>query len=63
MHLLRPTGLVKLYFGSNWIQKTETGINLLDLQDVKDDFLSMVFICAYFANFNLLILKLKNVLG
>ena len=26
-------------------------------------FLSMAFNCAYFANFNLLILKLKNVLG
>ena len=48
MHLLHPTSLLKLYFGSNWVQKTKTSI----YEILRMLFYNMDFNFAHFANFN-----------
>ena len=48
MHLIHPTGLVKLSFGSNWVQKTKTSI----YETLRMFFLNMDFYFTYIANFN-----------
>ena len=48
MHLIHPTGLVKLSFGSNWVQKTKTSIYEIS----RTLFLNMDFYFTYIANFN-----------
>ena len=49
----------KTFFRSNWVQKTETFISEIS----RTLFSNMDFSFAHFANINLLILKLKKVLG
>ena len=44
MHFLPPTDLLKLSFGSNWVQKAETSIYKI--------FSNMDCNFAHFANFN-----------
>ena len=49
MHLLNPTGLLKLSFGPNWVQETKTFI----IYEISRMLLSnMDFSLAHFANFN-----------
>ena len=48
MHLIHPTGLVKLSFGSNWVQKTKASI----YETLRMFFLNMDFYFTYIANFN-----------
>ena len=48
MHLLHPTGLLKLSFGSNWVQKTKTFIYEIS----RMLFPNMNFNFAHFPNFN-----------
>ena len=51
MQLLHPTGLVKISFGSNWVQKTKTL------------FLHIDFNFAYFANFNFAHFEIEKFFG
>ena len=48
MHLLHPTGFLKLSFGSNWVQKTKTSTYEIS----RMLFSTMDFNFAHFANFN-----------
>ena len=48
MHLLRPTGLLKLSFGSNWVKKIKTSIYEIS----RMLFSNVDFNFAHFANFN-----------
>ena len=48
MHLLLPTGLLKLSFGSNWVQKTKTSTYVIS----RMPFSNMDFNFAHFANFD-----------
>ena len=61
MHFLPPADLLKLSFGSNWVQKTETSIYKIFSNML---FSNMDFDFAHFANFGFahFILKLKKVL-
>ena len=49
MYLLQPTDLLKLSFGSNWVQKTKTSI----YEILRMLFSNMDFSLAHFANFNI----------
>ena len=48
MHLLHPTGLLKLSFGSSWVQKTKTSIYEIS----RMLFSNIDFNFAHFAHFN-----------
>ena len=48
MHLPNPTGLAKLSFRSNWVQKTKTSIYEIS----RMFFSNMDFNFAHFPNFN-----------
>ena len=48
MHLLHPTSLLKLSFGSNWVQKTKTSIYEIS----RMLFYNVDFNFAHFANFS-----------
>ena len=48
MHLLHSAVLLKLVFGSKWVQKTKTSIYEIS----RTLFSSMDFTLAHFANFN-----------
>ena len=48
MHLLHPTGLLKLSSGSNWVQKAKTFIYEIS----RMFFSNMDFNFAHFAHFN-----------
>ena len=48
MHLLHPTGLLKLSFGSSWVQKTKMSISEISRMLSSN----MAFNFAHFANFN-----------
>ena len=59
MHLLHPTGLLKLSFGSNWVQKTKVSIYEIS----RMLFSNMDFNFADFANFNFTHFKTKESFG
>ena len=59
MHYVHPTGLVKLSFGSNWVQKTKTSIYGI----ARMLFLNMDLNFAYFANFNFPHFKIEKNVG
>ena len=56
MHLLHATGLLKLSFGSNWVQKTKVSISRMLFSNVDFNF-------AHFANFNFTHFKIKESFG
>ena len=59
MHLLHPTGLLKISFGSNWVQETKTSIYEIS----RMFFSKMDFSFAYFEieeSFALIWGKLQN---
>ena len=59
MHLLHPTGLLKLCFGSNWVQKTKTSISEIS----KMLFSNMDFNFTHFEieeSFGLIWVKIQN---
>ena len=59
MHLLHPTGLLILSFGSNWVQKTKTSIYEIS----RMLFSNMDFKFADFANFNFAYFEIKEGFG
>ena len=59
MHLLHPTGLAKLSFGSNWVQKTKTLIYEIS----RMLFLNMNFYFAYIANFTFAHFEIEKSFG
>ena len=59
MHLIHPTHLAKLYFGSNWVQKTKKSIYGIS----RMLFLNMDFYFTYIANFNFAYFEIENSFG
>ena len=59
MQLLHPTGLLKLSFGSNWVQKTKTSIYEIS----RMLFSNMDFNFAHFANFNFAHFEIEGSFG
>ena len=59
MHLIHPTGLPKLSFGSNWVQKTKASINDIS----RMHFLNMDFCFTYIANFNFAHFEIEKSFG
>ena len=59
MHLLHPRGLLKLSFGSNWVQKTKTSIYEISWMLV----LNMDFNFDHFANFNFAHFEIEESFG
>ena len=59
MDLVYPTGLLKLSFGSNWIQKTKTPIYKIS----RMLFSNVHFNFAHFANFNFAHFEIEESFG
>ena len=60
MHLLNATGLLKLSFGPNWVQKTKTSI----IYEISRMLLSnMDFSLAHFTNFNFAHFEIEESFG
>ena len=59
MHLLHPTGLIKLSFGSNWGQETKTSIYEVS----RMPFSNMDFNFGHFGNFNFAHLEIEEAFG
>ena len=59
MYLLHPTDLLKLSFGSNWVQKTKTSI----YEILRMLFSNMDFNFAHFANFNFAHFEIEESFG
>ena len=57
MHLLNATGLLKLSFGPNWVQKTKTSI-IYEISRML--FSNADFTLMHFANFNFPSFELYN---
>ena len=53
MHLLNPTGLLKLSFGQNWVQKTKTSI----IYKIS------IFSLAHFTNFSFAHFEIEESFG
>ena len=60
MHLLIPTGLLKLSFGPNWVQETKTSI----IFEISRMLLSnMDFSLIHFTNFNFAHFEIEESFG
>ena len=59
MHLLHPTCLLKLSFGSNWVQKRKTSIYEIS----RMLFSNMDFNFAHLANFNFARFEIEESFG
>ena len=59
MQLLHPTGLLKLSFGSNWVQKPKASIYYI----LRTLFRNMDFDFAYFAHFNSAYFEIEESFG
>ena len=58
MPLLHPIDLLKLSFGSNWVQKTKTSI-----YKISRIFSNMEFSFAHFANFDFAHFEIEETFG
>ena len=59
MQLLHPTGLLKIFFESNWVQKPKTST----YEILKMFFSNMDFNFAHFANFNFAYFEIEESFG
>ena len=59
MHLLHPTGLLKLSFGSNWIHKIQ--ISIYEISRML--FSNIDFNFTHFANFNFAHFEIEKSFG
>ena len=64
MHLLNPTGLLKLSFGPNWVQKTKTSIVTSIIYEISRMLSSnMDFSLAHFDYFNFAHFEIEESFG